>query len=66
MNKFILAASLAFGLIGGLAAPAMAADPVLGIWQTEVDDGAYAYVKFAAIFRVPSRTAANINRRTLV
>jgi uncharacterized protein (DUF2147 family) len=47
MTKFVLAAGLAFGLIGGLAAPAMAADPVLGIWQTEVDDGAYAHVKMA-------------------
>jgi uncharacterized protein (DUF2147 family) len=28
----------------GLAAPA-AADPVLGTWQTEVDDGAYAHVE---------------------
>ena len=26
------------------ALPALAADPVLGLWKTDVDDGAYAYV----------------------
>jgi uncharacterized protein (DUF2147 family) len=30
-----------------LAATAALADPVEGIWQTQVDDGAYAYVKIA-------------------
>ncbi len=36
-----LATTLVLAL--GLAGPA-AADPVLGLWQTEVDDGAYAYI----------------------
>ena len=31
----------------GLALPALAADPVEGVWKTEVDDGNYAYVTFA-------------------
>ncbi|WP_417243085.1 DUF2147 domain-containing protein [Celeribacter sp.] len=43
MKKIIATAVLAFGL----ATPAFAADPVEGIWQTEVDDGAYAYVTIA-------------------
>ncbi len=30
-----------------LAAGAALADPVLGVWQTEVDDGAYAHVTMA-------------------
>lgn len=38
---FLLAAAI------GLAAPAWAADPVEGLWQTEVDDGAYAYIRMA-------------------
>ena len=45
-----------------LAAPAMA-DPALGIWQTEVDDGAFAYVTIApcgnAICGTISRTFEN-------
>ena len=28
-----------------IATPAMAADPLEGLWQTEPDDGAYAYVQ---------------------
>lgn len=40
MKQFIVAA----GFICGLALPAVAADPVLGIWKTQVDDGAYAHV----------------------
>lgn len=47
MKRLTLAAGLALGLIGGLAMPAMAADPVMGVWQTQVDDGAYAHVKMA-------------------
>ncbi len=43
MNKLVLAA----GLVLGMAAPAFAADPVEGVWQTQVDDGAYAYVTIA-------------------
>ncbi len=37
---------LFLGLIVAIftAFPAFAADPVLGVWQTEVDDGSYAYV----------------------
>ena len=30
-----------------IATPAMAADPLEGLWQTEPDDGAYAYVQIA-------------------
>ncbi|MBS0125164.1 DUF2147 domain-containing protein [Thetidibacter halocola] len=50
--------SLAAGLI--LAAGAALADPVEGIWKTEVDDGAYAHVTISpcgpAICGVISRT----------
>ncbi|MBU2935392.1 MULTISPECIES: DUF2147 domain-containing protein [Pacificibacter] len=51
MRKFGLISHAVFGL-GALAlivlsAPAMAADPVEGLWQTQVDDGAFAYVKIA-------------------
>lgn len=35
---------LAVGLAVGFAAPALAGDPVEGIWKTEVDDGSYAYI----------------------
>ena len=34
-------------LLIGLAGAAWAQDPVEGIWKTQVDDGAYAYVRFA-------------------
>ncbi len=34
-------------LVIGLAGAAWAQDPVEGIWKTQVDDGAYAYVEFA-------------------
>lgn len=40
MKRILVAAALAVGL-GGAAA----ADPIEGIWQTEVDDGAYAHVQ---------------------
>ncbi|SNX67384.1 uncharacterized protein SAMN05878503_10116 [Cereibacter ovatus] len=36
---------LAVGL--GLVAGAALADPVVGVWQTEVDEGAYAHVTMA-------------------
>lgn len=42
MKRVIAAAALAVGLAG----PAMA-DPVLGVWKTQVDDGAYAHVTFS-------------------
>lgn len=43
MRKTLLAAALlAMGMTG-----AAHADPADGIWQTEVDDGAYAYVTIA-------------------
>jgi len=37
---------LAFAALAAslFAAPALAADPVWGLWQTEVDDGSYAIV----------------------
>ncbi|SFD45481.1 Uncharacterized conserved protein, DUF2147 family [Sulfitobacter brevis] len=43
MKKFLTAAVLGFGMAGA----AMAADPAVGTWQTQVDDGAYAHVKMA-------------------
>ncbi len=43
MKKFVL--SLVLALFG--ASTAIAADPVEGIWKTQVDDGAYAYVTIA-------------------
>lgn len=42
MKIFAAAAALAL-----LAAPARAADPVEGMWQTQPDDGAYAHVQLA-------------------
>ncbi|MCK0167394.1 DUF2147 domain-containing protein [Jannaschia sp. S6380] len=42
MKHFILAAIAALGL-----ATAASADPIEGVWQTEVDDGAYAHVTIA-------------------
>ncbi|MCK0169644.1 DUF2147 domain-containing protein [Aliiroseovarius sp. S1123] len=42
MKRVIAAAALAVGLAG----PAMA-EPVLGVWKTQVDDGAYAHVTFS-------------------
>lgn len=42
MRSVLIGAALA------LAAGAAAADPVEGVWQTEVDDGAYAHVQIAA------------------
>lgn len=41
MKALILAA------LGGLMATAALADPVEGVWRTEVDDGAYAHVTMA-------------------
>jgi len=35
---------MVLALIVGFAPAAFAADPAEGIWQTQVDDGAYAYV----------------------
>ena len=43
MKRFIIAAAMGVAMAG-----AALADPVLGTWKTQVDDGAYAYVKFAA------------------
>lgn len=42
MKTMITAALFVAGLAGGALA-----DPVLGVWKTEVDDGKYAHVKFA-------------------
>jgi uncharacterized protein (DUF2147 family) len=41
MKRTLIAALLA------LAPAALAADPVHGMWQTEVDDGAYAHVELS-------------------
>ena len=38
----------AFAALFALFAGAALADPVEGVWQTEVDDGAYAHVTMAA------------------
>jgi len=43
MKQLIAAALLGLGAAGA----AFAADPAVGIWQTQVDDGAYAHVKMA-------------------
>ena len=40
MKHLLTAAAVALGLAG-----AAAADPVLGTWKTQPDDGAYAHVK---------------------
>lgn len=42
MKTLITGAIVALGLAG----PAIA-DPVLGTWQTQVDDGSYAHITFA-------------------
>lgn len=42
MKTVFSAAALVLGL-----ATAASADPVLGVWQTQVDDGAYAHVTIA-------------------
>ena len=44
MKQFFAAALLGLGLAGA----AHAADPAVGMWQTQVDDGAYAHVEMAA------------------
>lgn len=43
MKQLILAAAAAFGLAGA----ASAQDAAIGTWQTEVDDGAFAYITIA-------------------
>ncbi len=43
MKHLILAAAAAFGLAGA----ASAQDAAIGTWQTEVDDGAFAYITIA-------------------
>lgn len=43
MKPLLMAAVLAWG-----AGVAQAADPVLGTWKTQVDDGAYAHVNISA------------------
>lgn len=43
MRNLLIAAVAALGLAGA----AQAADPAEGTWQTQVDDGAYAYVEMA-------------------
>jgi uncharacterized protein (DUF2147 family) len=42
MKHLLTAAAVALGLAG-----AAAADPVLGTWKTQPDDGAYAHVEMA-------------------
>jgi uncharacterized protein (DUF2147 family) len=42
MKHFLLAVAMTLG--GGLA---VVADPAIGTWQTQADDGAYAHVKMA-------------------
>jgi uncharacterized protein (DUF2147 family) len=43
MKHYIMAAALAF-----VASMAQAADPVIGVWKTQVDEGAYAHVNISA------------------
>ncbi|MDA5093827.1 DUF2147 domain-containing protein [Aliiroseovarius sp. KMU-50] len=42
MKKLMVAAAISFGI----AAPALA-DPVLGTWKTQVDDGHYAHIEMS-------------------
>jgi len=42
MKQWMIAFGLAVGMAGGAVAQS---DPAFGIWQTEVDDGAFAYVE---------------------
>ncbi len=42
MKKLFMAIAFVMGFAG-----AALADPVEGVWKTQVDDGAYAYVTFA-------------------
>ena len=41
MKRTIIAAIVGIGFAG----TAMAADPAVGVWKTQPDDGAYAHVK---------------------
>ena len=43
MKHLLIAAALTLAS----AFPALADDPVWGMWQTEVDDGSYAYIEMA-------------------
>ena len=43
MKRTIIAAIVGIGFAG----TAMAADPAVGVWKTQPDDGAYAHVKMA-------------------
>lgn len=43
MKTWIIAGMMAFGFAGAAAAQ----DAALGVWQTEVDDGAYAHITIA-------------------
>ncbi len=38
---------LAFTFLLGMSSAAFAADPIEGVWKTQVDDGAYAHVTIA-------------------
>ncbi|WP_300513795.1 DUF2147 domain-containing protein [Aliiroseovarius sp.] len=65
----------AVAMLIGLTLPALAADPVEGVWKTQVDDGSYAHITIAPcgeeICGVISRTfnaegewnSANIGKR---
>jgi uncharacterized protein (DUF2147 family) len=41
MKRFLIAA------LALIASPALAADPIEGVWQTQADDGAFAMVQIA-------------------
>lgn len=60
MKKTLLGAALA---LVGMAGMAAAQDPAHGVWQTEVDDGSYAYVTLgscgSAVCGTISRTFDN-------
>lgn len=47
MKKLGLIAAVAFALTGALTGAA-SADPVEGVWKTQVDDGAYAHIKMSS------------------
>jgi len=47
MKHLLIAALAGLGLASVAMAGTASAEPALGIWQTEVDDGAYAHVEMA-------------------
>ena len=53
MKRTIIAAIVGIGFAG----TAMAADPAVGVWKTQPDDGAYAQVRFGDLQTTKSTSA---------